>query len=59
MRRAIRKLKAEAKAKADAKVEAAKAKAEAVSPWTIFRSRRRRWARTAGREAAREPPRVL
>ena len=62
VRRTIRKLKAEAKAEAKAKAakaKAAKAKAEAVSPWTMFRSRRRRWARTAGREAAREPPRVL
>ena len=51
VRRTIRKLKAEAKAGA----EAAKAKAEALSPWALFRARRRRWARAAGRGAAREP----
>ena len=51
MRRTIRKLMAEARAEA----EAAKAKAEAVSPWALFRARRRRWARAAGRGAAREP----
>ena len=55
MRRTIRKLKAEAKAKAEARTEAAKAKAEAVSPWALFRARRRRWARAAGRGAVREP----
>ena len=49
MRSTIRKLMAEAEA------EAAKAKAEAVSPWALFRARRRRWARAAGRGAAREP----
>ena len=51
MRRTIRKLMAEANAEA----EAAKAKAGAVSPWALFRARRRRWARAAGRGAAREP----
>ena len=51
VRRTIRKLKAEAKAEA----EAAKAKAEAVSPWALFRARRHRWARAAGRGSAREP----
>jgi len=51
VRRTIRKLKAEAKAEAKAK-----AKAEAVSPWALFRARRRRWARAAGRGAARGPP---
>ena len=53
MRRTIRKLMAEAKAEAEA------AKAETVSPWALFRARRRRWARAAGRGAAREPPWVL
>ena len=55
VRRTIRKLKAETKAKVEAKAEAAKAKAEAVSPWALFRARRRRWARAAGHGAAREP----
>ena len=55
VRRTIRKLKAEAKARN----EAARAKAEAVSPWALFRAQRRRWARAAGRGAARGPPWVL
>ena len=58
MRRTIRKLMAEAKAKAEAakaKAEAAKAKAEAVSPWALFRARRRRWARTVGVEQRESP----
>ena len=50
VRRIIRKLKAEAKAKA--KAEAAKAKAGAISPWALFRARRRRWAQATGRGAA-------
>ena len=29
------------------------------SPWALFRARRRRWARAAGRGAAREPPLAL
>ena len=55
VRRTTRKLKAEAKAKAESKAEAAKAKAGAASLWALFRARRRRWARAAGRGAAREP----
>ena len=38
--RTIREARAEANAKAEAKAEAAKA--EAVSPWALFRARRRR-----------------
>ena len=40
-------LKAEAKTKV--KAEAAKAKAETACPRALFRARRRRWARAAGR----------